>query len=97
MKDSTTTDINSSSSSGSITGINAWGVPNRVQVNEFENRIEMVYKEVSMITLTIYPSPPPEERIFKIVFSVVDGKWNKSERVYGKIVEAQKEEYTFDI
>ena len=50
-----------------------------------------------MITLTIYPSPPPEERIFKIVFSVVDGKWNKSERVYGKIVEAQKEEYTFDI
>jgi hypothetical protein len=48
------------------------------------------------MTLTIYPSPPPEERVFKIVYSCVDGKWNKSEKIYGKIIPSQKEYYEFE-
>jgi hypothetical protein len=85
------------STSGSITNINNWGFPSRIEVREVGETIEMLYKETSMITLTIHPSPPPEERVFKIVYSCVDGKWNKSDRIYGKIVPAQNENYEFDI
>lgn len=81
---------------GTTTNINNWGYPERLEVNEYPDHIEMVFKETSMITYTVYPPRPPETRIFKIVFSVIDGKWNKSERIYGKIIPKTKETYEFD-
>lgn len=81
--------------SGTAT-FNTWSVPTRIAVNEFSDRIEMIYKETSMMTLTAYPSPPPEERVFKVVFSCVDGKWDKSERIYGDIIPATTEGYQFE-
>ena len=54
-----------------------WSGPTRLQVNELNDSIEMIYEETS-----------PEKRYFKIIFSCVDGKWNKSEPIYGKIVPA---------
>lgn len=54
---------------------NLWSSPERVAVNEYSDSIEMIYKETSMVTLTILPYRPPQERVFKIVFSCVDGKW----------------------
>jgi len=68
-----------------------WTNPTRLQVNERIDSIEMIYEETSLATLTIHFSQPPEKRYFKIVFSCVDGKWNKSERIYGKKIE--REEY----
>lgn len=73
-----------------------WSHPERVSVQEYEDRIEMVYKVTSMVTYTIYPAPPPEVKIFKIIFSCVDGKWNKSEPIYGKIIPSQEENYEFE-
>ena len=82
---------------GTFTSMNTWSSPQRVDVIEYAESIEFIYKETSMITLTMYPSPPPEERVFKIVYSCVDGKWNKSERIYGKIIPSQKEYYEFEV
>lgn len=74
---------------------NIWNSPERVSVEEVGETVEMVFKETSTLVYTVYPSPPPEQRVFKIVYSCVDGKWNKSERIYGKIVPAQEEYYQF--
>lgn len=56
--------------SGGTTGLDSlWSGPERLDVLEFEDRIEMIFKETSMITSTIWPSLPPATRVFKIVFS----------------------------
>ncbi len=80
----------------SFTTTNTWSTPQRVDIIEYADSIEFIYKETSMLTLAIYPPPPPQERVFKIVYSCVDGKWNKSERIYGKIKPSQKEYYEFE-
>jgi hypothetical protein len=82
--------------SGTSTTINSWGFPKRVDVIEKVDCIEFIYKETSMITLTVYPSPQPAERVFKIVFSCVDGLWNQSDKIYGDIVEKSEEYYIFE-
>lgn len=92
----TTNGINLLSGSGTTSILNTWSNPERVDVNEVGETIEMVYKQTSMITLNIYPSPPPEVRVFKIVYSCVDGKWNKSEPIFGKIIPSQNEYFDFE-
>jgi hypothetical protein len=71
-----------------------WSEPKRKSVTIYDNRIEMIYTQYS--TYYYSPSPPSERRTFKIVYSCVDGKWNKSEPIYGKIIPATKEEYEFE-
>ena len=85
-----------STSAGCYATFNTWSTPERVEIIEHQDRIEFVYKETSMTTLTIHPSPSPMERVFKVVFSCIDGKWNKSDRIYGEIVEQSNEHYNFD-
>jgi hypothetical protein len=85
-----------STSTSTTTSINTWSAPQRVDVIEYIDRIEFIYKETSMMTLTIYPAPPPAERVFKIVYSCVDGVFHKSERIYGTIKPAQEEYYEFE-
>lgn len=82
--------------SNTTTGLNTWSLPHRVDVIEYVDRIEFIYKETSMATLSMYPAPPPAERVFKIVYSCVDGAWYKSERIYGKIKPAKEEYYEFE-
>lgn len=77
------------------TGIGFWSIPQIVEVIEYSDSIEFIYKETSMISYTSFPAPPPQVRVFKIVFSCVDGKWNKSERIYGEIIPAENERYVF--
>lgn len=77
------------------TSFSGWGTPVRVDVLEYSDRIEFVYKETSMITFTSYPPLPPQERVFKIVFSCEYGQWHKSEPIYGKILSAVGERYQF--
>jgi len=83
-------------SCGTSVTIDSWGWPERLEVNEYDDQIEMVYKETSNMVYTVFPARPQEVRVFKIIFSVVDGKWNKSERIYGKIIPKSKESYEFE-
>jgi len=87
----TTLGITTSHGTSSTTAGFMWSAPERLEVNEIGDTIEMIYKEVSAVTYTVYPSRPPQERIFKIIYSCKDGKWDKSERIYGK--EIKKESY----
>ncbi len=84
------------STSTSTAGINTWSFPIRMDIIENNDSIEMIYKETSTMQLAIYPPISPQERIFKIIFSCVDGKWNKSERIYGEIIPSSEESYRFD-
>ena len=74
---------------------NNWFEPEFLSVEVVGKTIEMIYKETSMITHTTYPQAPPEERVFKIIYSCVEGKWNVSERIYGNIIKATEETYEF--
>ena len=78
------------------TNINMWSEPRRIRVDEYSNRVEMILKQTSLIQNSIYPPREPEERVFKIVFSCKDGKWHKSEPIYGKIIPANDESYEFE-
>lgn len=82
-------------STGTSHAFNNWGHPERMEVNEYEDRIEIIYKETSIIVTTGFCSVP-EKRVFKIIFSCIDGRWNKSNPVYGKIIAAQDECYEFE-
>jgi hypothetical protein len=90
---STTLNLNNT---GTVITNNLWSTPERVDVIENSDSIEFVYKETSMTSYTSFPSPPPQVRVFKIVFSCVDGKWNKSDRIYGEIIPARDEYYDFE-
>ncbi len=98
MKTQTTISDFNGASTFTINGTSnsLWNLPERLEVNEIGDTIEMIYKETSMVTFTVYPSPPPQERIFKIVYSCKDGKWNKSERIYGREVK-ERSYYEFEI
>ena len=75
--------------------LNQWGSPSFLESKEIDETIEFIYKQVSN---NRYPSStsPIQERIFKIVYSCKDGKWNKSEPIYGKIIPSREEYYEFE-
>lgn len=93
------TNTNSVFNAGASTGttlIDNWNLPERVQVAEVGESIEMIYTETARISYTHHHfSTSPEMRVFKIVYSCVDGKWNKSDKIYGKIIPAQGTYYEF--
>lgn len=78
------------------TSLDPWSTPERVDVIEYSDRIEFVYKQVSCVTFTSYPPRPLGARCYKIVFSVVDGKWHKSEPIFGTISPEKEETYEFE-
>lgn len=74
---------------------NFYSTPKRVEVREVGETIEMIYLETSTLQLAVIPPPPPVRRVFKIVYSCVDGKWNKSDKIYGEIKPPSDEQYQF--
>lgn len=82
--------INSSTSTDPTNS--EWFAPERIKVIEYPDKLEIIYKEIRKI---IYNNSGFETRVFKIVYSCVDGKWNKSDRIYGKILPPQEESYIF--
>jgi hypothetical protein len=36
-----------------------------------------------------------EKRVYKIIYSIEEGKWKRSEPIYGKIIPATEESYEF--
>lgn len=67
--------------------------PTLIRTDIFEDRIELIYREPSLISSGFNPSP---DRVFKQVYSCVDGKWNVSHRIYGQIIPATEEDYDFE-
>lgn len=86
--------INISSTSTSL--YDTWGTPERIAVNEVGEKIEMIYKQSPNIVYSTWPTSRPDDRVFKIVYSCKDGKWHKSNPIYGKIIPAQGEYYQFE-
>lgn len=80
----------------STTFSNYWNYAERVEVNEVGETIEMIYKQTSNVYRTGGSPPYNDTRIFKIVYSCVDGEWNKSEPIFGKIVPQKEECYVFE-
>lgn len=66
-----------------------------LSTREVGETIEMVYKEVSNVNYLVYPSLPIPPKVYKVVYSCKEGKWDKSEKIYGKIIPAQEESYKF--
>ena len=73
-----------------------WSEPFRVDVIDTGHSIEMIYLQdrISRIWGGMIPLTP-EKRVFKIVYSCVNGQWHKSEPIYGEIIPANKEQYVF--
>ena len=76
---------------------NQWGLPKRVDIRIFTNSIEIIYKETSLISYGGGFDSKMPERVYKIIYSCIDGKWNESERIYGEIVGAMDEYYKFQL
>ena len=76
----------------STTGIDHWSYPELVMTNILEDSIEMIYKQSSLLSQG-WSAPP--SRVYKTVFSCVDGKWNKSDPIFGIINERIEEAYFF--
>lgn len=66
-----------------------WEDPVPIKIEETVGSITITYTEKIFI-------PYEHKRVFKVIFSCVDGKWHKSERIYGDIIPASKESYKFD-
>jgi hypothetical protein len=88
--------MNITSPSSGTTTIDLWSLPELVSVHEVGESVEMIYKQTSRLNLSVYPSRQLEERVYKIVYSCKDGKWHKSEPIYGKIIPAQSEYFEFE-
>lgn len=84
------------SDSNAYAYINQWLRPELIETKEVGESIEMVYKQRSSLHYTSNYPRPAEERVFKIIYSCIDGKWNKSEPIYGKLIPARDEYYEFE-
>ena len=76
---------------------NIWNIPVRIEVNEVGETIEMIYKQTENLNYysSYYKNTTLQERVFKIIYSCKDGKWHKSEPIYGKIIQLKNEYYEF--
>jgi hypothetical protein len=73
-----------------------WSCPQRVDVRDTGHSIEMIYLQDRINRLWGGTIPQiPERRVFKIVYSCVNGQWHKSEPIFGEIIPAIKEQYVF--
>lgn len=99
MKTNTTT-ITTITAEGINTGTikfsGMWNVPTLECVYEVGETIEMIYKQTSQFSRTGGLPPYSDDRVFKIIYSCKDGKWNKSEPIYGKIIPSQDEYFEFN-
>ena len=97
MKTEGTSTASGTSMSGTLTttSFDPWAKPILINVEERGETLELISKQISMLSGG-YPPPPQAERVFKIIYSCKDGKWNKSAPIYGTIIPAGEERYEFD-
>ncbi len=79
--------------------MNTWSNPELIRTEEIGETLEFIYTENNIVVNAVYYLgeyvPKINKRVFKIIYSCVDGKWNKSERVYGRVQPALEEQYYF--
>ena len=75
-----------------------WGNPELIKVEEVGESVEFIYKQNSIVTMCsdFYPMPDRTQRVYKIVYSCIDGKWNKSVPIFGTIIPKSEESYEFE-
>lgn len=78
----------------SETSIFGWNNTELIETREVAETIEMIYKHTNSIS-NLGSLSPSQITVFKIIFSCIDGKWNKSQPIYGKVIPEQKEYYQF--
>jgi hypothetical protein len=83
-------------STGTFTSAGMWNPMILKETNEVGESIEMIYTQTSMYSRTGGLPLYHDKRAVKIIYSCVDGKWNKSEPIYGKIIPAQDEYFEFE-
>ena len=80
--------------------INGTSYPVRLRIfkeaYEVGETIEMIYIEKTSVYRTTHGELYNDEIPVKFIFSCIDGKWNKSEPIYGKIIPAQEEIFEFE-
>jgi hypothetical protein len=91
----TITGVSTGTSTWTIGTIAMWNPMIFKEANEVGETIEMIYTQTSQYYRTGGMPPYNDERVIKIVYSCIDGKWNKSEPIIGKIIPAQNEYYEF--
>jgi hypothetical protein len=91
-----TINLGSSCSGTTILDFNKWGEPELIGVSEVGESVVMLYMQTSRRAIYTDFRATLSKRVFKIVFSCIDGKWNKSEPILGKIIPAQEEQYEFE-
>jgi len=79
---------------------NSWGYPELIDTVVNKDSIELVYKQESNLTYTVHHDNPfmsaqPTPRIYKVIYSCVDGKWNESEQIEGQFIPAKDDSYEF--
>lgn len=77
---------------GGTTSLNTWSKPTLVETNVYLDRIELIYRQESLMGNNWGYLP---SRVYKRIYSCIDGVWNESEMIIGKIIPAQPETYEF--
>ena len=72
----------------------AYSTPVLIDILEGIESLTLVYKQYPNFTTTVGSFNDP--RIYKVVYSIVDGKWHKSEQIEGTYLAAVDEAYSFD-
>lgn len=80
--------------SGTTATFNQWGPLEFKYATEVGESIEMVYTQTANMCNT-FSGSSAQKRAVKIIYSCIDGKWNKSEPIYGQILSPQPEKYIF--
>jgi len=78
----------------SSSDINQWDNPDLIETIVVGDTIELVYSQIRLIQC--WPETTPNKRVFKVIYSCKDGKWHKSDPIYGEIVPASEESYEFE-
>lgn len=73
--------------------VNQYGEPRLMDTIVKDDCIELVYTETKLWSMSF---GDVDKRVFKIVYSCKEGKWNKSEKIYGEIIPASEEKYEFE-
>lgn len=73
--------------------IKQYGEPQLIDTIVKDDSIELVYTETKLWSMSF---GDVEKRVFKIIYSCKEGKWNKSDKIYGEIIPASEERYEFE-
>jgi hypothetical protein len=74
--------------------LSSYADPIFIKAQEVGDSIEFLYKQQSRMFYPYTGETPT--RVFKIVYSCKEGKWHKSEPIYGIIIPASEETYEFN-